>query len=402
MAIVLLGKEEATEVKYVKAERRYFEVSVEGKGEIVAAKCINIYPPELFFDRTLGINDMKIDNLVKEGTKVKKGDFIAELDHSQVEQRIKDLEERILQMEERLEIALLDSSVDLSGVRVSIQQVEDRLEDASIRVEQSVYESPAIQRQVRIAKDRLVRQLENAQRNYQRRKIYEKNAIASINERLDRYRKELEKLVQLNAQLKIYAPEDGIVIYSRGHRGKVKTGDRISPYWGAVIATLPDLNNLDSEVLINEIEITKLEIGKEVRITVDAIKDKNFSGVVKEISSIGKKSNEDDFKVYKVLVSLTDTEQELKPSMTTLNSFVLDTIPNALVIPLNAVFGEENHNFVYLKSGIHVVKKEVKLGLQNKLEVVVSGGLDDGDRILLREPENAEKIKKIYLEDKDV
>lgn len=400
VAFVFFEKDNVSEVKYVKAERRYFEVSVEGKGEIVAAKCINIYPPELFFDRSLRIHEMKIDNLVKEGTTVKKGDFIAELDHSQLENRIKELEEEILQYEERLDIALLDSSVDLSGVRVNIQQVEDRLEDAVIRVEQSTYESPAIQRQVKIARDRIIRQLENAERNYERRKIYEKNAIKSLQSRLDRHKKELDKNQQLNSELKIYAPEDGIVIYARGRRGKVKTGDRISPYWGSVVATLPDLNNLDSEVYINEIEITKLAVGKEVRVEVDAIKEKQFVGVVKEISNIGTKSNEDDFKVYRVLVSLKDA-RDLKPSMSTLNSFVLDSVPEALIIPLNAVFGEENHNFVYLKKGMNVVKYEIELGMQNKLDVVVSKGLTDGDRILLREPDNAEDIRTIYLETKD-
>lgn len=397
VASTLIGRENHDDVKFAKVERRYFEVSIEGKGEIMASKSINIYPPKLFFDNSLRIHQIKIDDLVKEGTKVKKGDYIAELDHTEILQRITNLEENIEQKTKALEVELLDSSVNLAGVRVQIQKTRDNLEDAIIRVEQSTYESPAIQRQAKIALDRIQRQLENSYRNYERRKIYEKNGIDRLKRKIADKEKDKSKLIQFNSELKIYAPEDGIIIYAQSRRRKVKAGDMVSPYYRSVIATLPDLNNLNSEVFINEIEITRISVGQEVKITADAIPDYEFKGFVKEISSIGKNSNEDDFKVYRVLVSIVDPANKLKPAMSSNNTFVLDTISNALTIPLNAVFGEDNHNFVYLRSGISIVKQEIHLGIPNKLDVVVTQGLDENDRILLNEPENAQDIKKIYL-----
>jgi len=72
-----------------------------------------------------------------------------------------------------------------------------------------------------------------------------------------------DNLLEVLAEFDIYAPMSGMIIYSKGWRGKIKTGSTISP-WNPVVAELPDLSSMISKTYINEIDIRKVILGNKV------------------------------------------------------------------------------------------------------------------------------------------
>jgi hypothetical protein len=193
----------------------------------------------------------------------------------------------------------------------------------------------------------------------------------------------------------ILAPAPGMVIYKREWSGQKRTvGSEISP-WDLTVATLPDMSTMVSKTYVNEIDISKVSVGQNVRAGVDAFPDKNYTGVVKEVANIGEQLPNTDAKVFEVMVELEGTDPILRPSMTTSNSIITKTFEDVLYIPLEAVHATDSMSYVYTKNKTRQI---VVLDEANENEIIVEEGLDEGDRILLSVPEGGDEMKFAGLE----
>jgi HlyD family secretion protein len=73
-------------------------------------------------------------------------------------------------------------------------------------------------------------------------------------------------------------PKSGMVIYHREWNGSRRTvGSSISP-WDLTVATLPDLSSMMSRTYVNEIDVSKVKAGQDVRIGVDAFPERQYTG----------------------------------------------------------------------------------------------------------------------------
>lgn len=398
IGFTLFNREDSKDMQYVKAKRTNFEVNVESKGEIEAASAVTIYMPDIFFSGKIRMYEITLNSIVDEGTSVKKGDYVAQLDNSAVEKEIEEEETEIEKRQEELEVAKIDTAVKLSQERNKIAQNLDNVKEKEIIMEQSVYDSKAVQRQSELSFQQAQRMYENSINTYKRMKMMESNRVRTIQERLDRNMEIRNYYEQLMDQLTVYAPEDGIVIYAQDRRGrKIKAGTMLNRYSWAYnrVATLPNLDSLLSVTYINEIDISKVYEGQSVEMTIDALPDKVISGKIMDISNIGKNSGSNDGKVFRVEIYIDQPDAELKPAMSTTNRIIIEKFDDALVIPVNAVHSDGKNNYVYLRNGMQVVKKQVITGMQNSNMIIIKEGLEEGDKCLIREPDNKEEIELV-------
>ncbi len=78
-----------------------------------------------------------------------------------------------------------------------------------------------------------------------------------------------------------------MVIYYKEWSGeKRQVGSSVSP-WDRTVATLPDLSTMVSKTYVNEIDISKVSRGQQVRVGVDAFPEKKYTGVVTSVANIG-------------------------------------------------------------------------------------------------------------------
>jgi multidrug efflux pump subunit AcrA (membrane-fusion protein) len=85
---------------------------------------------------------------------------------------------------------------------------------------------------------------------------------------------------------------------------------------------------------------------------------------------------------------MDQNSKEIKPAMTTDNKIILTKLDNALKIPRNCLFKENDESFVYLKEGGEIIKRIVVPGAENEQEVVILSGLKEKDKILTSAPES--------------
>jgi multidrug efflux pump subunit AcrA (membrane-fusion protein) len=119
-----------------------FTVSVTTAGELRARSFVQIQAPPGM--QQANAFNVKIATLVPEGTMVKEGDFVAELDRSSLAQRMSDVSLALQKAEAQLEQAMLDSTLNLSKAREEIRGMELALEEKCLAKEQAIYEAPTV------------------------------------------------------------------------------------------------------------------------------------------------------------------------------------------------------------------------------------------------------------------
>jgi multidrug efflux pump subunit AcrA (membrane-fusion protein) len=373
------------------------ESTVTVTGELKAEKAVDILIPEVSFNEEVDIWAMKILSLVEEGKIVEKGEQVALLEPTEVEENLATVNEKLNELYTLVEDAKIDSTLELAGQRETIQKEKDLVLDTQIKVEQSSFESKAVQRQTQIELEKAERSLSKAQRDLITQTQKHKTKIARNQAKVDRLEYKKALLEKLRAELAIKSPAKGMIIYGTGYDGqKVKVGSRVGR-WMPLIATLPDLSTLISEMHVKEIDIAKIRVGQKVNISIDAFPKKTFTGQIINIANIGQKIPGEFQNGFKVQVKLDEYKEVLLPNMTTSNAIVTNSKSQALYIEKSAVMGNDTMRFVYKKNGLSVTKQEVVLGIENEDYFEILEGLKEKDLVLTVAPDNEKELDTLRL-----
>lgn len=389
--------EEASVDLFVQAQQGTFRVTVTATGELQAKNSVKIYGPAAA--RQMRIYQMQIQRLVPEGTVVQKGDFVAELDRTELASRMADAQIELERASSQFEQTRLDTLLTLSEARDEQVNLRFAMEEAQLQWEGAAYEAPSVRRQAEINHDKAKRAFEQAVENYKTQVAQSKAQMREVEASLSKARKDLEDLSKLSAGFTITAPENGMVVYKRSWNGQKLTEGGTLQAWDPVVAELPDLSEMESVTYVNEVDIQKIKSGQDVVIGLDADPEKRLTGSVQEIANIGEQRPNSDAKVFQVKILVHETDTTLRPAMTTSNEIVVAEIPNATFIPLETIHAADSMNFVFVRSGGGTVRQQVRLGAINENEAIVESGLPLDAQIYLSMPADTSALPMRRLED---
>ncbi len=361
-----------------------FVVSVVTTGELDAKNSVEINGPTDLQSVQIW-SEIKLEDLIDEGTVVDSGAYIGRLDKTQILNKLKDIESNLEKLDSQIRKLKLDSALTLRSARDQLINLAYAAEEARLEVQNSQYEPPAVQRKAEISAEKAQRTLKQARENYKLKKNKEE---ASIKEVMIDYQKATQKkdrVMQVMQGFDIYAPQAGMVVYAKKWDGtKIKVGSMISP-WRPVVASLPDLTQMLIKTYVNEIDISKVKAGQEVEIGVDAFPQKQLQGIVRSVANIGEQMPNSSAHVFEVIIDVEGQDADLRPAMTTKNTIVTNTLDSVLYIPLECLHMQDSVPFVYTTSR----KQAVETALSNSDNIVITKGLSAGDELYLLPPENA-------------
>ncbi len=376
-----------------------FQTLVYSTGQLQAERSVSINAPSELSARLINIYEIKVTDLIEEGTVVDSGDYVASLDHSAVEEKLTEALSDLTEKLDAYDDARIDTNINLSNLRDELITSQIDLEEKQLILKQSVYESPAVIRQANLDVEKAQRKLDQDLRNYELKKQQNKITIARAEGAVERTRAQIKEIRDLFEAIDIKAPAPGMLIYAFDRMGnKIKVGSTINR-WMPKIAELPDLTSMISKTFINEIDISKVKKGQKVKVGVDAFPEKEFDGEVVEVANIGQVIPGGDTKVFEVTIKVFGYDKDLKPAMTTSNIITSTTLKDVLYIPLEAVFHNDSLAYVIRKKEPSE-RQIIEPGAENGNYVVVKQGLSVEEEILMHEPyvEDEEDLKFIGLD----
>ncbi|MGA1859054.1 efflux RND transporter periplasmic adaptor subunit [Azospirillum sp. 11R-A] len=175
---------------------------------------------------------------------------------------------------------------------------------------------------------------------------------------------------QLDKQV-IAAPFDGVL----GLR-KASVGDFVQA--GKDIVNLEDIDTLKLDFRVPEMFLPAVKVGQTVRVAVDAFGGRSFDGTVYAIDPLVDVNG----RALAIRARVPNPDGSLRPGLFARVSLTLTTVPDAVLIPEQAIVAFGKDQFVFKVVDGKVVQTRVVLGERRNAEVEIAKGLAPGDMVV--------------------
>lgn len=360
---------------------------------------------------------------VKEGDRVKKGAMLAQLENVQSSADVS-------ATRASMEAAQTDAVAAEAGYKTALADLNRAKADAE-RTKLDWDRAQGLYKEALIAKseyDMRKNAWEVADAGLaqaQARVAQAKAQVDSADRRVHQNRANLTRVSDVLQKTTYAAPFDGVVTNLPVREGEtVVIGIQNSP--GSTLMTIADMSVITAEVRVDETDIVNVKLGQPAEVSIDAIPKKIYKAVVTEIGdnaivrSTGVATSQQtaasqEAKDFKVVVTLQDPPQNLRPGLSATAKITTATRDNALTIPIQALTirrrgdledskGKADKNSVQAASpqpdaskdakakeeiqGVFIVRKgkaefiPVDTGVSGTTDIEVLKGLQAGDEIV--------------------
>jgi len=193
---------------------------------------------------------------------------------------------------------------------------------------------------------------------------------------------------------RVRAPFDGVVIKKRA-----EVGETVSPFGvqgqasreGGAIATIADLGELEVQTEVSENSVAKLTPAMPAEVKVQAYPDQAYKGRLRQIFPSADRAKS----IVEVRVSILDADAHVKPEMTASVTFqeprketagTAAPAPPVVLIPKRAVGEQNGASYVWVVAGGTAVRRAVTLGPDRIDQVEVKSGVVAGDALIMNAP----------------
>jgi HlyD family secretion protein len=200
----------------------------------------------------------------------------------------------------------------------------------------------------------------------------------------------------------IYSPIDGVILSKAVEEGQTVASSFSTP---TLFTIAKNLTDMQLEAKVDEADIGQVQEGQKVRFSVDAFPDDTFLGTVRQIRLVPTVTS--NVVTYTVIIDAPNDDGRLYPGMTA-NITIVTKQQEGLIIPLEATqysiepnmkaFAEkegyeienseelktksESNECVYCLEGKKIVQHSITLGINDGANVIVTDGLTDGDAVI--------------------
>jgi HlyD family secretion protein len=222
-------------------------------------------------------------------------------------------------------------------------------------------------------------------------------AEADLKAKEAEFRQQQDKLNKIGQQItkaKIYAPINGMVVYAtsaqRSRHGNTEPLDEgQSVRERQELIYLPTADAMMAEINIHEASLDKVSLGLAVRVTVDALPGKTFTGRVSKIAPLPNAQSmwlNPDLKVYSAQIDLEGSGTGVRTGMSCQAEILVDRYEDAISVPVQAVIRVGGKPTVFVVKDNQVKPQTVELGLDNNRMVRIVSGLEPGQTVSLTPP----------------
>jgi multidrug efflux pump subunit AcrA (membrane-fusion protein) len=387
------------EVAVARVRRGDFVISVRTRGDIKSARSVVLKAPQ--------VPGLRIIHLADAGRPIKKGEVVVEFDGSQQEQNVITRNTNVRAADGDIVQTKATQKIEDEADSMNKMSSEYDLERAKLDASKAEVLSAIDGEKNRIQVGVSEGSLQTVKASINAHQVGHDADLNRLNQRKDKTVRDLNTASGYLTMMQLRAPIDGIVNVLPNFRSQGSFGQATPPFkegdnaWtGAEIAEIPDLSEMYVDLKLEEVDRGKLQLGQQVRIRVDAIPDKEFTAVLDWISPIAAlvfKGGSTAEKTFPARATITKLDDRLRPGMSASTEIIIERVPNSLLIPSRASFAKDGKPAVFVQNGKDFTARNIEVGKQNDEDVVVTGGLQEGDVVTLENPADAAKRAKKKL-----
>jgi len=312
-ATMYLNRSDDPEIDAERIVRRSLEAIVSASGTIEPQRSVDISSSVMGRVTRLAVN---------EGDRVAAGQFLLQIDPESLQAAV-DRGEAIVQTTES---GLEQARVAVESARVNLELAQDNLGR-----QQELWELRLVSRE---AYDQARREVELRETEYRAREV----EVTTATQRIRQERATLDSVQYDLTQVTITSPIHGIVTRRNIEEGEtVVIGTMNNP--GTVLMTVADFAVLEAHVEVDETDIPSVRIGQPAIITIDALPDETYGGVVTEIgNSPIQEANQSGPQAtnFKVVVTLDGDVPDVRPGFTATADITTATRTEVVAVPIQS------------------------------------------------------------------
>ena len=383
--------------------------------------------------------------VIEEGTKVKEGEKLVELDAAELELNLKEqkiqvitAESRLATAEAKLEQAKIAREEYLEGVyktdekeilsekaRAEQELRKARLESQSserlvakgllnaLTLEANQFAVADAQNKLDVADSKL-RVLQNLTK--QKMLVQFDSDIEAAEAGLSAAKSELMEETTELAEIKeqigkciMYAPSDGVVVHANRYSSRGGNAEFVVEAGSTVrerqeIIRLPDPSLMQVKCKVNESRITLIREGMAARIAIDAIPGMKLTGRVIKVNRYAEPGSffSSSIKEYATIIEIIDPPENIRTGMTAEVQIFVEQLDDALQIPIEGLYEHGSDMFTLVMKGPDQFEtSKVDIQATNDTMASISEGLADQDVVVLnlRDHLDLMKLPEIVRED---
>lgn len=178
----------------------------------------------------------------------------------------------------------------------------------------------------------------------------------------------------------ILAPISGIITQKWVDEGGIITSGISSVTAGTNIVTISDMSEVKIKANIDETDIYKIKPGLMAKVKLDAFQKRVFKA---KLTNIGPRVYlKDNVPVIDVILDLLEGSNEVKVGMTADAEIIIESIPNAKLIPMDSLIEHNGKFFVRLmdNGSDKPNLRQVQIGQNNGEYAVLIDGLNEKEK----------------------
>ncbi len=409
----------------------------------------------------------KIVSIVPEGSYVKKGDLLCELDVSEIEDRldeqklaVESAEFAVTQAEENLKIqvSINESNIKAAELKLEFAQTDlekykdgdwpQALRDAKAKIltaeeklkldeetyewskkleaqgfetrqtmernkltlsqsqnmfDQSkeamrlleTYEYPKTIRQFEADRDEAKADLERVKKQAASRLAQFEAEVTSAKTKLELQRKKLDEFTTEIEVAKVYAPEDGLVVYPfvsfrSMSQAMIEEGAQVRSR--QEIIKLPDVSKMKVSIKVHETHVNQVTEGMPAYVVLDSFPDSRFGAHVRKVNTMPDQQSRfsnPDLKVYGTEILIDDKLPDVKPGLSARAEILVTNLQSVVKVPVQCITTLQGKQVAFVQKGGSAEPVPVEVGLFNHKFIEIKSGLNEGDKVLLSPPLDA-------------
>lgn len=351
---------------------------------VARVSCIGKTEARRKVDISANVMGQIVNLAVQEGERVKKGQFLLQIDRAQLKAQTSSSE-----------AALAALFADRDAARANAEQAQADFERAERNFREKIVSEAEYQK-------------------YRSGRDAARANLSATERRIEQARASLEASRDSLSKTTLRSPIDGIVTALPVEEGEIAVIGTMNNA-GTKLMTISDMGEVEADMRVDETDIPRVKLGQIAEMTIDAFPGKTFEGTVSEIGSspiaASLSSSQTGAVEFSVKIALKTPPPEIRPGFSVTAEIETGRKTDVLAIPVQALVlqdqaakiektesSKDGGSSKEVKKGpqirekevegVFVVEKEkakfvpVKTGLQGELSIEISEGLTDGQEVI--------------------